>query len=295
MQAFKLKRQPSLRLWLSLCIGSTLVLCSGCGLQSTDPDKLFDHAVAALSGKDNFTFAGSTQYALNGMPPQQGLDFKGTITGHNQLMMQVVTGGEREAVPLNAKNSPGVNRRSEQGNAADVTVQLNRSEDEWIVTENPAPGQSTEQLVRWNPVAHLERLNRMHKQITATRNAETPGMTLLSVVPEPSEISEVLRTELDEQVKLLEPARKLQELQQTWKLSDQQTAAMRGEVETSLAAARARIEEMRSSLSADATYTIGVDRQSNLPKTMQVQTVIHYNVDGTSKEETTEVSYTFGE
>jgi hypothetical protein len=285
-------KQPGIKMWLSLSMGIMISMTSGCGLQNADPDKLFDNTVAGLSGKDNFAFAGTTQYALNGLPSQQGVAFKGMVTGHNHLMMQVVS--EKEgAVNVNA-NDPKTAVQSRERASSDVSVVFNRSQDQWIVTESSAASESADQLIRWNPMAHLERLNTMHKQITAARDPVTSG-SILSVVPDQAQVSEMMKEELGKQIELLDPARKLQELQQKLQLTDKQTSAMHGEVEKNLADARARLEEMRNSLTAESTYVIGVDRQSNLPKTMQVNTTSHYNVGGKSKEETTQVTYSFGD
>lgn len=270
----------------SLCL--SLCLAGGCGLRPTDPDRLFDNAVSGLSGKDNFAFVGQTQHSLNGLPPQRGISFRGTVTGHNQLMMEAVPSdqgtGSANLQPLYA-----VKRR--KGND---TVQLNRTQEEWIVSESPQAGEA-EQLIRWNPLSHLERLNVMNKQVATEQGARVQGMTVLAVHPDSAEVSAMLQDDLTTQLQTLDPDRKLKELQQKLQLSDKQTAAMRGEIENSLAEARKKVEEMKGSLKAESTYRLGIDRRSNLPKTMQVVTVMHYMSEGKPKDETTEVTYTFGD
>jgi hypothetical protein len=273
-------------LLLGLCL--SLSLAGGCGLRPTDPAKLFDNAVSGLSAKDSFVFDGQTQLSLNGLPPQQGIAFKGTVTGHNQLSMQVVPidqgAGTAKVQPMNAG-------KTRTGN--DVTVQLSRTKDKWIVSESPPAGEA-EQLIRWNPLSHLERLNVMNKQVATEKGAAVQGMSVLTIHPDSTEVSAMLQADLTSQLQSLDTDRKLKELQQKLQLSDKQTAAMRGEVEKSLADARKKIEEMKGSLKAESTYRLGVDRKSNLPKTMQVVTDMHYISDGKPKDESTDVKYTFG-
>ncbi|MFK7695259.1 hypothetical protein [Paenibacillus sp. HJGM_3] len=266
----------------------SLSLLAGCGLQGTDPQTVLDHAVSGLSGKDNFAFTGKTQLSMGGLPPVPGISFRGMVSGHNQLLMQVVAGETTDGT-LSPKQVE-LSRRSKG-----ATVQLSRSKDEWIVSEGPEAAEAG-QLVRWNPLSHLERLNVMPKQVSREKGASVPsGTIVLNVTPDAGEVAARLRADLDAELQTLTADRKLQELQQRLQLSDKTTAAMRGEVEKSLADSRAKVEEMKNSLKAESVYRIGVDRKSNLPVSMQVMTKLHYNSGGAPKDETTEVTYAFGE
>ncbi|WP_127584388.1 hypothetical protein [Paenibacillus koleovorans] len=268
-----------------LAAGGLIVLllaaAQGCGISGGDPGELFDNTVSGLSGKDNFTFIGKTQSSVNGMPPQPGINFKGTVTGHNQMQMQVLDPGRQPSssgtVPMQATSE---------------AVVFNRSQDKWLVTEDGANANAG-QLLRLNPMVHLERLNVMQKQVDAGRRAEQPGVTLLSVHPDARQATGMVTEGIDEQLRALDTEKKLEELRKQFHLTDKQKAAMRIEVEASLAEARGSLEEVKRSLQAEMQYVIGVDRKTNLPTTMQVKTVMHYSKGGQPKEETSLVEYAF--
>lgn len=260
----------------------SLLLAPACAWTGpgSNADDLLIQTVSGLSGTDHFTFEGTTQVSVSGLPLQEVASFEGTVTGHNRLSMTF----RQDPGP----DSIGAKRAPSAGQA----VVFDRSRNEWIVTSAASESEAN-LLLLWNPLYKLEQLNKMSKRTESEQDASERRLTLLTVTPDPSDVTSAAKEQLMRQAGLLDPARKLAEMKQELGLSDQEASRMKGDLERSVQEAKRQLDEAVGSLSASAVYKIWVDRITRLPQKMQVVTDMRYTSAGQPKQETIRVDYRF--
>jgi hypothetical protein len=263
-------------IWISFACCYAL---SGCAWGTAQgPEDLLRQAVSGLAGTDDFQFKGTASLAIGENEPQESAVFEGKVTGHNELVM---TFGKSRNGSANAQSA-------ENGKQAI----LSRRNGQWVVLESESSLEA-ELMLHWNPLSKLESLNAMAKQVSSEPDGKDGKRTIVTVLPDDSDLTELYRTRLAEQMAALDADRKLAELRERHNLSSQEAENMRPELERNLEAVRKRLEEAANSLQAREEYRIGIDRASKLPLDMEIRSQLSYSEGGMPKKEKAHIRYEF--
>ena len=274
-------RRGTAKRWFAIWISfACCYALSGCAWGTAqEPEDLLRQAVSGLAGTDDFQFRGTASLAIGENEPQESAVFEGKVTGHNELVM---TFGKSRNGSANAQSA-------ENGKQAI----LSRRNGQWVVLETAASPLEAELMLQWNPLSKLESLNAMAKQVSGEPDGNDSKKTVVTVLPDDSDLTELYRTRLAEQMAALDADRKLAELRERHNLSSQEAEEMRPELERNLEAVRKRLEEAANSLQAREEYRIGIDRASKLPLDMEIITQLSYSEGGVPKKEETHFRYEF--
>ncbi|RKN86672.1 hypothetical protein [Paenibacillus ginsengarvi] len=264
-----------------LC-AALLAACSQEGINA-NPDDLLKQTISGLSGTDDFQFEGTTRIAVGSLPMQAGSSFKGSVAGHNRLVMSFDgdAGGGGTAVieSIRARQSGG-----------SETVVFDRKEKLWTLQDHDSEG-SAAMLLPWSPLYKLEQLNTMDKKVESGR--DSTRMTVLTVTPDAAAITNTIKAELSRQAEGVSTDKQLADLRAKFGLTDREAERMRSELDQTVRKTKSSIEEAGSSMQASSVYRIWVDRTSRLPRRMQVETEMNYRSGGQPKQEKTHIDYTF--
>lgn len=262
--------------------GIGVLLAAGCSVADmrTDPNELLKQTVSGLSGTDNFQFEGTTRVSVGELPMMEGAAFRGAVADHNRLTMQF-------------SRPPDAGVVGTMGQGGDTRpVVFNRKQDEWIVTESESDGEAN-LLLPWSPLLKLEQLNTMAKRVEGARDESDSRLTVLTVTPEPADVTKEVQSQLARQAGMLDTDKRLGELQAKLGLTGQDTVRLKAEVDQSVKRTKQLLDEARTTMQASSVFRIWVDRVSRLPQKMQVETVLEYKADGKPKREKTQVDYRF--
>ncbi|PYI54412.1 hypothetical protein [Paenibacillus flagellatus] len=273
----RLRRLPAVLAVLTLA-GLWSSGCSITGMQ-TEPGELLKQTVSGLSGTDDFRFTGTTNVSVGDRPMQEAAAFEGVVTGHNRLSMKF-------------KRGAGTGAIGAMGAKSDAPVVFSRKQNEWVLAE-PASESDASLLLPWSPIFKLEQLNTMAKRVEGARDESDRKLTVLTVTPEPGDVTESVKRQLTRQSGMLDTDKKLSELRTKLGMSEAEASRLKDELDRNVQKTKRQLDEAAGSLQASSVYRIWVGRVDRLPQKMQVETDMSYTVDGQPKREKTRVDYQF--
>ncbi|MCM3133699.1 hypothetical protein M3629_12955 [Paenibacillus polysaccharolyticus] len=263
-----LNRQPTFTLSLILCL--VLAFVSGCGMLQHDrtPEEIFSLALSGIAGKETLTFEGQAglRRENSGMFENQ-FKFEGKLEDHDRLTLQTRLPGAVTA----ADSGISLNAVKNNGQPSGFSASFQREKGKWnALTAQHEPLRGS--LSRYNPIAQLEKIDRMNKTIQSEYGSGRQTR-ILRIELKPADAKawavDQLTDEMDSiraeymhkagQVKGANKQKLEQELQKVWQQGEDtmQKLIQKAEVHT--------------------VYHLTVDRKTSLPMRLSSESQVKYS------------------
>ncbi|TBL78300.1 hypothetical protein [Paenibacillus thalictri] len=264
--------------WLGMGL---MAFCPGCSYDGgQNGEQLLQTSVAALTGKSNFAFSGVSEVSTQGSPATKTLSFEGVLAGQNQLYIRQTDSGAGTGIAA-------------AGASGATGIMYSRAENQWVEAKN-APGLQSTLLKQWNPLNKLEQLNQSNKTVKRdTTHAAQAGETVLQITLAPEDMKRFIADDLREQQSRISVEEQIKQAQAGGALSDAALETLRKKLTETLQASQAEFEQMLTTLTADGSYYLWVNRSSKLPSKLVIETNLVYNLQGAAKQEKVTASYDF--
>lgn len=276
-----LKRKPSIGL---ICI-LVLLLLTGCQPGASEPDEVFKRSVSAITGEDHYSYSGYTTVSVNGTTMEKMFQFDGFVTDHKRVLMNLEmrpTGTDGQKVILYGTNNK-------------VFLKQN---DKWKPVGEGDNAYLAQHFQHWSPVDNLVELARMEKTVAfgtqAINNNENRATRVLTIQIDPEEMKRVVAQELEAQFEAsIGSTEDLGELKKSLKLSDEEFAEIKLQVEQSVRQARMQLTRLIDSLQVSGQYEMIVEARSFMPRQLQMTVQSNYESENGPVSENTRVVYYF--
>lgn len=264
MRKWKLGLGAAFLLWVGMNLTS-------CGLLQNDknPEGWLKQTLAGLAGKDSFTFKGEAAVRTQSQTSfKESLVYEGMLTEHDKLTIRSMlpSGSEGTATKLSAKNV----HAAESG--------FRRQDGQWVHLSSEGNTMLNSSLARFNPLAQLDAISRLPKQMKEASGAAR-GTKVLRIELEPAAARQWLSEQLEMEMGTIRqqaedgmPRRSSQERRQladVWKKGD------------------AQMKQMLANSEVGMTYYLTIDKKSGFPVKLSSESVIHYlNLHQQEEQET---------
>ncbi|MBY0204479.1 MULTISPECIES: hypothetical protein [Paenibacillus] len=262
-----LNRQSTFSLSLILCL--VLAIVPGCGMLQHDrtPEEIFSLALSGIAGKETLTFEGQAglRRENSGMFENQ-FKFEGKLEDHDRLTLQTRLPGAVTA----ADSGVSLNAVKNNGQPSGFSASFQRKKGQWnALTAQHEPLRGS--LSRFNPIAQLEKIDRMKKTIQSEYGSGRQTRILrIELAPEDAKTwaTDQLTDEMNSiraeymhkasQVKGASKQKLEQELQKVWQQGEDtmQKLIQKAEVHT--------------------VYHLTVDRKTSLPMRLSSESQVKY-------------------
>nr|WP_154957721.1 hypothetical protein [Paenibacillus xylanexedens] len=262
-----LNRQSTFSLSLILCF--VLAIVPGCGMLQHDrtPEEIFSLALSGIAGKETLTFEGQAglRRENSGMFENQ-FKFEGKLEDHDRLTLQTRLPGAVTA----ADSGVSLNAVKNNGQPSGFSASFQRKKGQWnALTAQHEPLRGS--LSRFNPIAQLEKIDRMKKTIQSEYGSGRQTRILrIELAPEDAKTwaTDQLTDEMNSiraeymhkasQVKGASKQKLEQELQKVWQQGEDtmQKLIQKAEVHT--------------------VYHLTVDRKTSLPMRLSSESQVKY-------------------
>jgi hypothetical protein len=241
------------------------MLSTACALLNDqgDPETMLNYALSGLSGRDNFAFEGHAQVNSAGYL-QKAFDFEGFVVNHNKMIIK-----SNHPSTLYVKNN-----------------------NRWVTAEKEA-GNSSSFIQMWNPLVKLDQIKAMDKTVDIDADASSGKVAVLTVHADKDHLQKIMKEELRRELEQVSVEDIVNPVASSGHLTEKDIVNMRVEMKRTLAGANTRLQQMLDTLSVQAEYILWVDRTSNLPLKMSVNSVLNYKVAGKDRQETIKANYVF--
>lgn len=254
-------------LWLFVSI--VIIGVPGCGFIQRDrtPEEVFSLALSGIAGKEKLSFEGEAglRRENSGLFENQ-FKFEGKLENHDRLTLQTRLPGEVTAVGTGIQTTAVKNN----GQPSGFSASFERKQGQWMALSaqhEPLRGS----LSRFNPIAQMEKIDKMNKTIQSEYGDGRRTRTLrIELAPEDAKSWAVaqlndemnaIRAEYMHKAATVKGARKEKlekDLEKVWK---------QGET---------TMQQMMKQASVQTVYHLTVDRKSSLPLRLSSESQMSY-------------------
>jgi hypothetical protein len=257
------------------CALSIVLWAAGCTAQNGEnAEQEFERTVERIRSKQNFAFSGVSYKETFGLPVRQPLKFEGFVAGDRLLI--------REALDDSA------NSRSSPHSAGGV-LYAKTQENGWETMEAGSDEQA-ELFRKYNPMDQLDLLQSLKMSVEEKGSDGERRVLLVSL--DSASLKNRLIEELGRRLK--PPSdEEIAAFQRENGLTNEEGSRLKREMLDSYEKAMAEFREIADSLTATGSFRLGIDRASDLPRTMTLTTVFNYSLNGQPVEESETTEYRF--
>ncbi|WP_212980137.1 hypothetical protein [Paenibacillus azoreducens] len=261
------------RLAAAVLLSTSICLwLGGCGLwnPNSEPEALFKQTLGGLAGKDSFRFTGKAAIRTESNKEfRESVAYEGILTEHDKLTIRSML----PAQPANAKKPKQVT----VSNFHAAESGFRRQDGEWVHLFSEGNGMLSTSLARFNPLAQLDAIGRLPKQIKEASGAAR-GTRVLRIELNPTAARGWLAEQLEEemggirqqanQAAQIGSSRDKRELADAWKKGD------------------AQMKQMLDQSEVGMVYYLTIDKRSGFPLKLSSETNIRYlNLHNQEEEE----------
>ncbi|MDR0271041.1 hypothetical protein [Paenibacillus sp.] len=255
---------------------STCMWLGGCGLINNDnnPEELYIQTLSGLAGEDSFTFTGKAAIRTQTQKGfRQSIAYKGTLTEHDKLtirsMQPAQTAEAETSKPMKISNY----HAAESG--------FRRQDSQWMHLSSKGDGLMNSSLARFNPLAQLDAISRLPKQVREASSAAR-GTKVLRIELTPTAAKQWLSEQLEGEMltirKQAETMDQIRSYQEKRKLADIWNKG------------NAQMKQMLDHSEFGMVYYLTIDKRSGLPLKLSSESKIRYLNQHNQEEQETLVN-----
>jgi hypothetical protein len=233
-----------------MLIMSILLLIAGCAEPSyrQDPDKILRLAVSALAGQDYYAFTVKSEDFVPGQQPRH-LQYEGYIQEHNRLYIRKIQASSSESSPNEADRAVSA-------------IWFAKKAGQWAPDHEGdlSAAFGSEPL---NPLPEIERLHLKPRLVKWNTDASTRKLAAIDVLLERREAERMIRQRLQQEIDRAKRHPQIRQLER--QLDAKQRSRFRRELDDLFTSSNAELEQLLLGKSAEAAYTMWVDRKTWLP------------------------------
>ncbi|MCJ8011295.1 hypothetical protein MUG84_05970 [Paenibacillus sp. KQZ6P-2] len=250
---------------LSLGIAALLWICvslTGCGLlqDHKSPEKWFKQTIAGMAGKDSFSFSGEAAVRTQSQKGfRQNMAYEGSLTEHDKLTI-------RSMLPTQAAEAKS-EKSAKANNMHAAKAGFRRQDGHWVHLFSEGNTSLNSSLARFNPLAQLDAISYLPKQIREASGAAR-GTKVLRIELAPEAAKQWLSDQLGEEMNLIRQqtvaGRKDLTTQEMRQLSDVWNKG------------NAQMNQMLEHSEVKMVYYLTVDKKSGFPVNLSSESEILY-------------------
>lgn len=267
-----------------------LVVMAGCGGKQDNATEVLKRSVSALAGESHYRYEGFTNVKVNDVSMERMITFDGFVTNYKNVYMNL------SFQPNNANSqtyrlySPGQRGLYER-----------QQNEQWRLLQAKEKSYLKQQFDHWNPVAAIKELAALNKNTTFAESPKVQsedGAKVHDLVIQMNEedmkklISKDLTKQFEASMGTIED---INRMQKELNLTDEEFTTMKRQIEESIQQSKMQLDKLIASLKVKAVYRLQVDKESYLPRRLQMNVESQYQSPNGPVSENTLVTYEFGQ
>lgn len=259
---------------------SLILLAVGCQPKVVSPEEALSQSLNQIQKEAPLQYTGYTSSEVNGVDMERMVEFQGVVKDPQHVYMEITFQPQTEFPESHVL----------YGGAKDLLV---KRDNQW------QPVQQTEeylkqQFMHWDPVTNIDEILGMDKTVSFPARAAASDPNHLVVEITPADMKGVITKDLKEQFEAsLAERPDVEQLRESLKLSDEEYAEMKQQLEDSVARSRADLDQLISTLQVNAKYTLVSDTETLQPLKLTMDVASSYETAEGPVDERTQVIYEF--